>query len=76
MIGSLRTRVRKKPIIALYFESKTVVQFFNLKACLPKNNLSSKQVVVWCDRANYNIESCRSLVSNNISSNHIFHTGP
>ena len=34
MIGCLRTRVRKQPIIALYFESETVLQFYNLKAML------------------------------------------
>ena len=27
MIGCLRTRVRKQPIIALYFESETVPKF-------------------------------------------------
>ena len=32
MIGCLRTRVRKQPIIALYFESETVLKFYNLKA--------------------------------------------
>ena len=32
MIGFLRTRVRKQPIIALYFESETVLQFYNLDA--------------------------------------------
>ena len=30
MIGCLRTRVRKQPIIALYFESETVLKFYNL----------------------------------------------
>ena len=34
MIGCLRTRVRKQPIIALYFESETVLRFFNLEAWL------------------------------------------
>ena len=34
MIGCLRTRVRKKPIIARYFESETVLQFNNLEARL------------------------------------------
>ena len=35
MIGCLRTRVRKQPIIALYFESETVVKFYNFEAlCL------------------------------------------
>ena len=32
MIGCLRTRVRKQPIIALYFESDTVLNFYNLEA--------------------------------------------
>ena len=34
MIGCLRTRVRKQPIIALYFESETVLKFYNLEARL------------------------------------------
>ena len=32
MIGCFRTRVRKQPIIALYFESETVLKFYNLEA--------------------------------------------
>ena len=32
MIGCLRTRVRKQPIIALYFEFETVLKFYNLEA--------------------------------------------
>ena len=32
MIGCLRTRVRKQPIIALYFEFETVLKFYNLGA--------------------------------------------
>ena len=32
MIGCLRTRVRKQPIIALYFGSETVFKFHNLEA--------------------------------------------
>ena len=32
MIGCLRTRVRKQPIIALYFESENELKFYNLKA--------------------------------------------
>ena len=32
MIGCLRTRVRKQPIIALYFESEIELQFYNLEA--------------------------------------------
>ena len=34
MIGCLRTRVRKQPIIALYFESEPVLKFYNLEARL------------------------------------------
>ena len=32
MIGCLRTRVRKQPIITLYFETEIVLQFYNLEA--------------------------------------------
>ena len=31
MIGCLRTRLRKQPIIALYFESEPVLKFYNLE---------------------------------------------
>ena len=31
MIGCLRTRVRKQPIMALYFESELVLKFYNLE---------------------------------------------
>ena len=32
MIGCLRTRVRKQPIIPLYFESENELKFYNLDA--------------------------------------------
>ena len=32
MIGCLRTRIRKQPIIALYFESENELKFYNLEA--------------------------------------------
>ena len=32
MIGFLWTRVRKQPIIALYFELENELKFYNLKA--------------------------------------------
>ena len=32
MIGCLRTRARKQPIIALYFESENELKFYNLEA--------------------------------------------
>ena len=33
MTGCLRARVRKQPIIALYFELKNELEFYNLDAC-------------------------------------------
>ena len=44
MIGCMRTRVRKQPTIALYFESETVLKFYNLEARthgIQQNNLSN-----------------------------------
>ena len=42
MIGCLRTRVRKQPIIALYFESENELKFYNLEAwCLARKMWSS-----------------------------------
>ena len=32
MIGCLRTRIRKQPIIALYFESENELKFYNIEA--------------------------------------------
>ena len=32
MIGCIRTRVHKQPIIALYFESENELKFYNLEA--------------------------------------------
>ena len=32
MIGCLRTRVRKQPIIALYFDFEKELKFYNLEA--------------------------------------------
>ena len=32
MIGCLQTRVRKQPIIALYFEFENELKFYNLEA--------------------------------------------
>ena len=44
MIGCLRTRVRKQPIIALYFEFETELKFYNLEA---------KSVLVLAPTANH-----------------------
>ena len=37
MICCLRTRVRKHPIMALYFEFEIVLQFYNLEARIEHN---------------------------------------
>ena len=37
MIGCLRTRVCKQPIIVLYFESETLLKLYNLEARLSEN---------------------------------------
>ena len=49
MIGSLRTRVRKQPIIVLNFESETVLKFYNLEA---RNNIVTHHLamVAICDK--------------------------
>ena len=41
MIGCLRTRVRKQPIIALYFESENKLKFYDLDAWFYTVNLGS-----------------------------------
>ena len=42
MIGCLRTRVRKHPNIALYFESENELQFYNLEDCSLSKELHHK----------------------------------
>ena len=39
MIGCLRTRVRKQPIIALYFESEDALKFYNLEAWTRRHSI-------------------------------------
>ena len=43
MIGCLRTRVRKQPIIALHFESENELKFYNLEARTKMSNSPSYQ---------------------------------
>ena len=38
MIGCLQTRVRKQPIIALYFESENELKLYNLEAWIATEN--------------------------------------
>ena len=47
MIGCLRTRVRKQPIVALYFESETVLKFYNLEARLLYFNVALLVCGLW-----------------------------
>ena len=44
MIGCLWTRVRKRPIIALYFESENELKFYNLEAWVTEDGLKNKMV--------------------------------
>ena len=46
MIGCLRTRVRKQPIIALYFESENELKLYNLEARLYKSTYALPICVV------------------------------
>ena len=61
MIGCLRTCVRKQPIIALYFESETVLRFYNHEArspvpkllpachaCVKSKNCKKLSKTLWC----------------------------
>ena len=49
MISCLRTRVHKQPIVVLYFESETVLKFYNLKARSivrkPRTTMTVRQLV-------------------------------
>ena len=49
MIGCLRTHVHEQPIIVLYFEFKTVLKFYNLKAWL-NSNTSGEISLSYMDR--------------------------
>ena len=52
MIGWLRTRVRKQPIIALYFESETVLKFYNLEVwCLASKSYEryKQELLAWME---------------------------
>ena len=69
MIGCLRTRVRKQPIIALYFEFEIVLKFYNLE---PWSH--AYQNNVWGNKEHYKIPSeqldqwCNTMV-------HLHHPG-
>ena len=45
MIGCLRTRFRKQPIIALLFESENELKFYNLEARAPRKIYTSLGVM-------------------------------
>ena len=44
MIGCLWTRVRKQPIIALYFESENELKLYNLKARSPADVIGQEMI--------------------------------
>ena len=51
MMGCLRTRARKQPIIALYFESGPVLKFYNLDARPKSRRLTCQMLILVTDRA-------------------------
>ena len=59
MIGCLRTRVRKQPIISFYFEFETVFKFYNLDATTFDSiyNLCAKYEHPWSK-----VKRCRKLI--------------
>ena len=62
MIGCLRTRVRKEPIIALYFESENELKFYNLEAWLLIFNCVI--AVMWLFLLRVSSLQCCTLVCN------------
>ena len=56
MVGCLRTRVRKQPIIALYFESENELQFYNIETMVSHDKA---QVIYIVDCATDDIRSRR-----------------
>ena len=62
MIGCLRTRVRKQPIIGLYFESGPVLKFYNLEACFSYFQLTTSWLLY--ESATY---GPRHVISNNVA---------
>ena len=53
MIGCLWTRVHKKPIIALYFESETVLKSYNLEASSNMDLVATKPVFGVSDKVRF-----------------------
>ena len=53
MIGCLRTRVRKQPIIALYFESENELNLYNLKARMREIAAGPSDIVVELSRQQF-----------------------
>ena len=63
MIGCLRTRVRKQPIIALYFEFENELKFYNLEAWCTMRRLFGlcKQLTVYVNYVRF-ISDAISLI--------------
>ena len=70
MIGCLWTRVRKLPIIALYFESENEFKFYNLKAVAKHEQWKHKTILnlQLCFSRWYNITNTRFLSNQSIQS--------
>ena len=69
MIGCLRTCVHMQPIIALYFESETVLKFYNLEAWpqgfilrlkIKRNNLAA------CGHVSASSQSLRFILTQSV----------
>ena len=59
MIGCLRTRVRKQPIIALYFESENELKFYNLEAWVYKKKIITALV---CKKSRITALVCKNKI--------------
>ena len=74
MIGCLRTRVRKQPIIMLYFESENELKFYNLEARSYKivRNMgrSATKRLALSPRHRHNLKCTGPRLSKNIQKNY------
>ena len=73
MIGCLRTRVRKQPIIGLYFESENELQFYHLGArCVFSTILKAKsRMHLSCGHVSASSQSLGFILSLKMTSNFI-----
>ena len=67
MIGCLRTRVRKQPIIVFYFESENELKFYNLEA-RSLGSVSSSDVSIYVVNVCHILFRCQKFPLNRIFS--------